>query len=260
MPFNYSGLPSNVTQTASPEITLPVDGDGRSADSVNAPFKRLADFVALIWTGFFTGSGANPGITATGGATGPGVKAVPGGGSTPVRGAWSTPAQVTPSAPTDGDTWYDGTSWFACIVSTTKQFVTAVGGILTRAQLPAVAQQVSASSGGFNNAAAAFVDVTNLSVTITTSGRPVMLNIQPDGTATASHIGMAVGTHFGAVQLLRGATVIAVWDDSTASNDLPVSPVIDAPAAGTYTYKVQAKGDGVGQVIVQSKVLVAYEL
>lgn len=219
--------------------------------------------------GRFVGTGNNPGVRGegsgtdaggdfVGGPTGPGARFVPGGGATPARGAMAAPAQVAPSAPVDGDGWYDGAGLFWRIAGATKQLLLTAAGVLARSQLPTVGQQVSGSSGAFFTVSAAFVDVTNLSVTITTTGRPVMLFIQPDGSTNAGLL-VSAGGHIGAVQFLRGATFLAAWTNA-GGGELSQSPVLDAPAAGTYTYKVQAQGDGVGQIQIQNWKLVAYEL
>jgi len=59
--------------------------------------------------GNFTGQGSAEGALVAGGATGPGLKATAGGG-TPARGAISLSSQATPTAPSDGDVWYDGSA------------------------------------------------------------------------------------------------------------------------------------------------------
>jgi hypothetical protein len=58
--------------------------------------------------GNFSGQGTAEGVLGTGGATGaPGVKATAGSGNT--RGSLSLTGQASPSAPSDGDMWYDTT-------------------------------------------------------------------------------------------------------------------------------------------------------
>lgn len=223
--------------------------------------------------GRFVGTGNNPGVRGEGGGndaggdfiggpTGPGARAVPGGGATPARGALAIPAQVTPTAPTDGDGWYDGTGLFWRIGVATKQILLTVAGIISRSQLPAVGQQVSTSSSSFSTTSASFVDVTNLAVTITTSGRPVMLMVQSDGTPIGTAIGPILDSTVsggGAVQLTRAGTRIAGLLVPNVIGSMGLS-FLDTPAAGTYTYKIQAKGDGTQGTNVNNVVLVAYEL
>jgi hypothetical protein len=112
---------------------------------------------------------------------------------------------------------------------------------VTRAKLEAVGQQVSSSSGTDSITASSYTDVTNLSVSITTTGRPVVAQLIGSGSATA-FVGL-VGTE-GAVQLLRGATTVD--EQSIAVNSSGRYPpgsfqFFDTPGAGTYTYKIQGK-------------------
>ncbi len=149
---------------------------------------------------------------------------------------------------------------------------------VTRPKLAALGQQVSSSSGAFSTASGAFVDVTNLSVTITTTGRPVVIALESDGGGLPAYVGTAMGTAGatvtpqGSLRVLRGATEIAqVQVDAaltvsagTITVGLDVPPpgvlVIDAVAAGTYTYKLQAKVTSGTNTKVAQCVLVAYEL
>lgn len=128
---------------------------------------------------------------------------------------------------------------------------------VTRPKLVAVGEQVSNSSGSFTTTSTSYVDVTNLSVTLTTTGRPVILNIQPDGLATAatSVTAGSTMTH----KYVRASTDISIW--RTTSGELPMGALfIDANlGAGTYTYKVQVLVSG-GTGAVTNMRLVAYEL
>jgi hypothetical protein len=95
-----------------------------------------------------------------------------------------------------------------------------------------------------------------------------MLVIQPDGVTPASVKCPTTAGTITYVRLLRGATTIAEWacaSSPTGASDggtinTPVSMVmVDAPAANTYTYKVQAyTSSGSGSVL--QYVLAAYEL
>lgn len=219
--------------------------------------------------GRFIGTGNNPGVRGDGsgtdaggdfigGATGPGARFVPGGGATPTRGAMAAPAQVTPSAPVDGDGWYDGAGLFWRIAGATKQLLLTVAGVLARTQLPAVGQQISASSGNlFATSSATYVDV--LSVTLTTTGRPVRVEVQSDGTANDPLLQTTVAAG-SALQLTRAGSRIASCKLAASTPISQGFAVLDTPAAGTYTYKLQAKGDGTQATSVQNVVLVAYEL
>jgi hypothetical protein len=86
---------------------------------VNTALQKLYDFVALIWAGVFTGTGAGAGLSGTGGATGPGVAAIAGGGGAPARGALAVTPQTAPSAPSNGDFWSTAAAFFVRIAGST---------------------------------------------------------------------------------------------------------------------------------------------
>lgn len=139
---------------------------------------------------------------------------------------------------------------------------------VTRPNLPSVGQQISSSCGSFSTTSASFVDVTNLSVSITTTGRPVIIMFVTTTTSGAFN-GTGSSNSGGAFfQILRGATVVY-------STQLLINPVgsgftevtappgilntIDFPPAGTYTYKLQAaKTDASAGAV--NIIMVAYEL
>jgi hypothetical protein len=121
---------------------------------------------------------------------------------------------------------------------------------VSRSQMAAVGQQVSNSSGTYSTTSDTYADVTNLSVTITTSGRPVILMLVPDGSGNQSSFAVtnsSVAGTFLALRAYRGASVIA---DVSAVTQAAASAslcyvhgswmMMDTPAAGTYTYKLQA--------------------
>ncbi len=131
---------------------------------------------------------------------------------------------------------------------------------------------VSTSSGVFSLTGGSTTDVTNLSVTITTTGRPVALMVVPDGSAnqmnlvaTRSSISFTIE-----VFVLRDATIVydALYSDRgdtltlIQGNYAPPS-CIDVVAAGTYTYKVRLKNvvsTNSAQVNMDYAKLLAYEL
>lgn len=137
---------------------------------------------------------------------------------------------------------------------------------------------VSTSCGTFSTTSTSAVDVTNLSVTITTTGRPVRIALQPDGSGLAS---VGTGGHsapgngqLGHIYIVRASTTIASntirsdTDPSSNNNflDLSLPPGVisslDLVAAGTYTYKIQADiaaGYG-GSLTLLNSVLVIYEI
>lgn len=153
----YTGVGSNVTQSLSPTIDIPVDGQARTANDVNTPLKKLIDYVALLWAGIFTGTGSNPGLTGTGGpAGGQGVKAKAGNIAAPTKGAVNFSPQPTPSAPDDGDLWATASSLFAQIAGATMQLVGAdrsspmwlqFSGVCSNASAGAIALYAAMSTG-----------------------------------------------------------------------------------------------------------------
>lgn len=135
---------------------------------------------------------------------------------------------------------------------------------VTRPKLVSVGQQISSSSGSASTTSTTYTDVPNLNVTITTSGRPVMIFLQSAGTSAANLV-VGVGGN-GFFQIISGSTPLAVFQISGAStSQYPGSTVfyLDTPAAGTYTYKVQFHGTSLGSgasIFCNNAVLVAYEL
>jgi hypothetical protein len=140
-----------------------------------------------------------------------------------------------------------------------------------------VGRQLSDSSGAFSTQATSFTDVTNLSISLTTTGRPVMIACVGDGTANPAAFGVdraTAGVSLQAIiRILRDATeigrhFIGLQGDASTANWIkwvPASSVFaqDTPAAGTYTYKVQVmSNEGVGElnVIAQYIKLLAYEI
>ncbi len=130
---------------------------------------------------------------------------------------------------------------------------------------------VSSASGTFSSNSTSFVDVTNLTVTITTSGRPVMLMLQSDGSSNVAMLGTNAGAgSFGEMQFVRASTTLAVHQFWGAASTNGVQSGIASAfrylnsglVAGTYTFKVQARSSSGGGNTVQVRncVLVAYEI
>ena len=139
---------------------------------------------------------------------------------------------------------------------------------------------ISPSSGVFNTSAGTEVDVTNLSVTITTSGNPVKLQMMAADTSSGSRVVVFDLTPVsetdanldGRIYFFRDTTKISQdrmeIDARTQSiGDLSFGTpcgtfhFIDDVAAGTYTYKVVAQsGGGNDELSVVACKLTAYEL
>lgn len=186
----------------------------------------------------------------------------------------------------------DGTT-FAAIPALTAGSVNTTqiaDGAVTQAKLASRATGTSVAAGGvatsitsgsFNTTSTSFVNITgagaaNLTVTITTTGRPIWVGLISDGTTSvcdvASHIftstSSAVG---GSIEFKRAATVMYFSDFSVTLTsavaswqiNLPCNmfSTIDFQAAGTYTYTVFAESAAANaQVNIQNLKLAAFEL
>lgn len=125
---------------------------------------------------------------------------------------------------------------------------------------------VSASSSTFRTTSASSTPVTNLTVTLATSGRPVFVGLMANETGhTGSFVETEVNSQTFLLSFLRGGTPISELFYETqngAANYIPCSSfsTVDLVAAGTYTYTVNVTSDGTNGVKVQYTKLIAYEL
>jgi hypothetical protein len=147
---------------------------------------------------------------------------------------------------------------------------------ITRPNLAAVGQQISSSCGSFTTSSnVTAVQVTNLSVTITTSGRPVWIGLQPDGSATPAGLlaGATANTNNeGTIQIFRGglggtflSSLLLPPFSNTTPTDFPLPGflLLDTPSAGTYTYGIFMQtilASGSLTIGMNNAVLVVYEL
>ncbi len=132
---------------------------------------------------------------------------------------------------------------------------------------------LSSSSGNFAVTGGVLTDVTNLKITVTTTGRPVILNLQPDGSSNNAYIADNQSSAV-TIAYLRGVgsspssyTVIANFQASPTTSGgydvFPSNPFIDTttPGPGIYTYKVQVGNSGTSdQSVVHFCKFVAVEL
>jgi hypothetical protein len=154
---------------------------------------------------------------------------------------------------------------------------------VTQAKRASLGQQISSDCGLFDTNSTSLTDVTNLSVTITTTGRPVFVGLISSATGPtfgtssallafdASGSATSVSALFA---ILEDATVIsfqtlradAVLSGTTLLTSVPSSALwtIRSVAAGTYTYKVQAARIAGTLATTNSSIynskLIAYEL
>lgn len=116
---------------------------------------------------------------------------------------------------------------------------------------------VSTSSSLFQNTGA-LANVTNLTAAITTFGRPVLVRLEPAGTAyLVSNVSTTIGAVYASNSSGQGSYLTIVKDSSTlvkqpiaymgASSERfsPCSSFsyLDTPVAGTYTYKIAVESE-----------------
>jgi hypothetical protein len=164
---------------------------------------------------------------------------------------------VTGGATVGGTLGVTGAATFGAVSLGPVTLTSTVTG-LTRPGLPSVGPQISASCGAYSRILSAWGDVDNLSVTITTTGRPVMVFIQPDGSANAASLSTSSTSM--ELQIVRDSTSIFHLGTAagTASHTAALGG-LDVVGAGTHTYKVQASAGG-ATAYVNYLVLVAFEL
>lgn len=117
---------------------------------------------------------------------------------------------------------------------------------------------VSPSCGTFSTSSASFVIVTNLEIGLTTTGRPVEIELMSD---SSSGYLLASSSTTCAFEILSGSTAISV--QLIGSQAVPASSIraIDYPAAGNQIYSVKVEqATGSGSCGAQSAVLVAHEM
>lgn len=154
-----------------------------------------------------------------------------------------------------------------------KSYITMDSSGNMSTALPYAANKViSASSGVYSTASTSLTAVTNMSVSITTTGNPVMLYLQDDGSLSGNGSNVSVSSTngiltYGNFAWFRGSTQLTqmqiVPQNSASGYPMPAGNLLfmDSPAAGTYTYtlKVKCSGSSTGiQVYYQN--MVAYEL
>lgn len=129
---------------------------------------------------------------------------------------------------------------------------------------------ISAGSGTSATSSATYSNVTNLSCTITTSGRPVMIMLTSDGPSSSGYVGTTASSSsssgnirfrrdstdiatFPFINVISGATSVGVWNPGSMIS------FVDTPAAGTYTYVTRFNASSSTTAVNNCKMLV-YEL
>lgn len=132
---------------------------------------------------------------------------------------------------------------------------------------------ISSSCGNYSMTSTTRAQITNFSVSLTTTGRPVCLKFIPDGSTSEAYVGGQdddASSQFVDIYFVRGGADVAHISLSGSASGvdlfLRVPPAsvstIDFPAAGTYTYTAEIKcnNSGVETARVSFCKLVAYEL
>lgn len=149
-------------------------------------------------------------------------------------------------------------------------------GTITPQNLAPLGQQISASCGTFTDNSGVFTNVTNLSVSINTTGRPVFVGLIHDGNTSVP------GSYWQAASLTSGSAAVSyiainrngsqIYGSQIISQvggalfpeiAVPVTTVyqIDTPSSGSYTYivKLRSLNSNTLATLNEAK-LIAYEL
>ena len=132
---------------------------------------------------------------------------------------------------------------------------------VTRGKLEALGQQLSSSCGAWSTTSTSFSTVTNLSVSITTTGRPVFLILNHEGSSSQSWIGVSGTPPASMFRFTRAGGEIARFAITRIFNEHSTYSYVDIVGAGTYTYTFQgAVAAGGPTLYVNNLKLLAYEL
>ena len=144
-------------------------------------------------------------------------------------------------------------------------------GTVTRQNQVPVGQQISASCGAFNTShVAGYQQITNLSVTITTTGRPVIVALIADGSGNSyvDYVSSSPNTPDAVVFQRNGSNIASQAAPFTGQSNIHVQvpgssyQFMDLPTAGTYTYTAGFSLSGVSTdtVAINATKLLVYEL
>jgi hypothetical protein len=138
-------------------------------------------------------------------------------------------------------------------------------GAITPAKMATLTGTVSTSCGSFTTNSSTYVDVTNLSCTLTTTGRGVIIQVVPDGTP-GSQYGVTAAAGVQAVMTARiladGSEIADFPFVAKEGGQIPVSSIIalHVPSAGSHTYKVQLKLSTGNDALLYNAKLFVYQL
>lgn len=129
---------------------------------------------------------------------------------------------------------------------------------VTFAKIVGSNKSVSSSSGSFTTTSASPVFVTNLSVSLTTVGRPIQIFMQPDGSGSAAEINNGTGNFAAQVRVIRDGSAIGIWRMAFGYLAAPIMMNDLSLPAGPHTWTIEVSTTG-GVLAVSNLVLVAIE-
>lgn len=132
-------------------------------------------------------------------------------------------------------------------VAQSNIYIKTTGTTVSAGNLAVSAALTGSTSSG------TFSDIPNSSITITTTGRPVLFSLVSNG--STGQLFSVNGTSY--IQLLRGVTVVCI---NIVEFYVPTLTLLDLPAAGTYTYKLQWRVNDASLFDISGFNLIAYEL
>lgn len=119
-------------------------------------------------------------------------------------------------------------------------------GAVTAVKVAALNEQISLSSGNFSIPnSTTYADVTNLTVTVTSTGRAIDVRLVSDGSGNPGYIQNSTA-NIVKVAIVRDSTyvseVLVGVTPTTSTTLVPITSIqhVDRVSAGTYVYKVQA--------------------
>ena len=147
---------------------------------------------------------------------------------------------------------------------------------VTKPKLAALGMVSGTQTTGYSNSTSSVTDVPGLSVSLTTTGRPVFIGLTTKDNNQGAIIAETLSTNsvLTAIFLLRDASsfarqnfgITATATTGNLRNYAPCSSIftLDFPASGTHTYSVQATGNSTGgstgTIYLQNCSIYAYEL
>lgn len=167
---------------------------------------------------------------------------------------------VTLKSPTSLSSAYSLTMPTALPASLGYLTISSTGQLAAATHTPIQSSNVNISSS-----AGSETDMTGLTVTITTTGRPVMLMIGTGSAASGSYF-QATAASAADVFFTRDASDVGALhygNNATGTNSIPASSFMfidPSPSAGAHTYKMRWIAFGGGTISCSNCVLTAYEL